>query len=123
MREGYVEIYNPRFIGEMKEQLGALLSIAKDYNNLDEAREYFVQQHVLREMIETNDELEGIDIKSIGSLARFAHRAWLFEYKGRGYVLLDNSNGHYNFCCSAEEFLHRLKLTEIAFDDNSEIIY
>lgn len=58
-----------------------------------------------------NDDLLGFDgIKCLSSLSELGYyRDWLFSFKGRGYVISDASNGHYDYRCSIEEFANQLQ--------------
>lgn len=93
---------------ERKKQLEALLSIVKEDLT---SGEVLSREEELKAILETNDELEDVDIKCIENLTHFVYGSWLFEYKGRGYVLLDQSNGHYSYFCTAEDFFYDLGLS------------
>lgn len=105
------ETYN--LIIERKEQLKTLLNIVKDDLTLEETLN---GKEELRAILKINDELEDVDIKCIGSLTHFVFRSWLFEYKGRGYILLDQGNGHYSYFCTAEDFFDDLGISRMLYE-------
>lgn len=113
-------IYNNNNLIKKNQELKALLNIIKYDSNRNEVKEYFKQQNELEEILKVNDLLEGVDIKCIESLERFASRTWLFKYKERGYVLWDNSNGHYSYLCTAEDFLYGLEPEDTLFDGEED---
>lgn len=113
-------IYNNKNFIIKKKQLETLLRITKNDSSNYEVKEYFRQENELEEILKTNDLLEDVNIRCIGSLEHFTSRTWLFEYKGRGYVLWDNSNGHYSYLCTAEDFLYGLYPGDEIFNNEDE---
>lgn len=56
-----------------------------------------------KKILKENRVLDGVDTHMVSGLSRFMYGCWLFEYKGRGFVLNDLGNGNFGYNTTAEE--------------------
>lgn len=86
----------------MKCELECLLELCKDdYQSVEATKE----KEEFMAIVKANPELENVKAHLVNRVDSMVFRGWLFNYKGRGYVLSDIGNGHFSYLCTAEETL------------------
>ena len=94
-------------IDEMKE----VIALAK--NDYQEEEATAIRDELI-ELLDNDSLLDGVDISLITRIDTMVCRGWLFNYKGRGFVLIDMGNCHWSYLCTVEEMLVGMHYNQFA---------